>query len=149
MIAGYYIKREDVFLGKKLKYGESGNIKFLRLVRKGQGKWTRPVHETLEVTGETSVLKNPLIHFPAEHLREMVAKMNYYTDLNAKYLHEKGTKTSAFQIIFYPVGKFILNYFLKLGFLDGTHGFVHAMMMSFHSYLTRSKLYFLNKENKI
>ncbi|MFN4212849.1 MAG: hypothetical protein ACK4FL_02720, partial [Microgenomates group bacterium] len=46
-----------------------------------------------------------------------------------------------FEIIFYPLGKFILNYFIYLGFLDGPAGFAYAFLMSFHSFLVRAKLY--------
>jgi hypothetical protein len=59
-------------------------------------------------------------------------------------LFQQGKKTNILAIIFYPFGKFILNYFLKLGFLDGAPGFVYAFMMSFHSFLVRGKLYTLN-----
>ncbi|MDO8488395.1 MAG: glycosyltransferase family 2 protein, partial [bacterium] len=49
------------------------------------------------------------------------------------------------QIIFYPVFKFKHLYLLKLGFLDGTAGFVHAMTMAFYTFLTRGKLWLLAK----
>src|SRR5581483_5472559 len=44
-INGFYIKRRDYFLGKAMKYGETGNIKLLRLARKNSGKWARKIHE--------------------------------------------------------------------------------------------------------
>ena len=36
---GYFIKRTDYFLDRWLKYGETGNIKLLRLGKKGKGPW--------------------------------------------------------------------------------------------------------------
>ncbi|MGB9598646.1 MAG: hypothetical protein ACPLZH_02265, partial [Minisyncoccales bacterium] len=35
-----------------------------------------------------------------------------------------------------------------LGFLDGVQGFVFAVLMSFHSFLVRGKLYLMLKRNK-
>jgi len=44
--------------------------------------------------------------------------------------------------------KFIQNYFLRLGFLDGTAGLISAVMMSFHSFLARGKMWELGKKKK-
>ena len=41
-----------------------------------------------------------------------------------------------------------MNYFIKFGFLDGLQGLVFAIMMSFHSFLVRGKLWLLiNKKD--
>ena len=47
--AGFYLKRQDTMWGKVLKYGETGNIKLLRLAKKGTGKWVGNVHEQWKV----------------------------------------------------------------------------------------------------
>ena len=44
-VNGNYFKREDIFLGKKLKHGETGSVKLLRLAKKDKGTWKRKVHE--------------------------------------------------------------------------------------------------------
>ena len=43
------------------------------------------------------------------------------------------------------MGKFVFNYFLTLGFLDGVQGLNMAVLMSFHSFLVRGKQYLLEK----
>ena len=141
MINGFYIPRRDIFLEKELRHGETGNAKFLRLVRNGKGRWQRPVHEVLTVEGETKKLTSPLLHYSHKNFSGFIAKINYYTDINSKYLFGNGVKTSLPAIFFYPLAKFILNYILKKGFMDGTPGFLHAMGMSFHSFLTRGKIW--------
>ncbi|MCR4264389.1 MAG: hypothetical protein NUV98_06765 [Candidatus Roizmanbacteria bacterium] len=143
MADAYYLKRRDVFLGKELKHGESGTNTFIRLAKRNAGEWKRPVHEIWDVAGETGELKTPIDHQAADSLTEFVSKLNDYTTRNAKYLKKQGVKASAWDILAYPIGKFIQNYILKRGFLDGQHGFVHAVLMSFHSFSTRSKLYLL------
>lgn len=142
----YSVKREDVFLGRKLRFGETGNIALTRLMQKSQGHWQRPVHETWQGNSpRKQQLKGTLEHYPADNLAEFIDKLNHYTTLNAEYLKSQGITASFWQIAFYPLAKFIVNYFFKLGFLDGTHGFVHAMLMSLHSFLTRSKLWLLTR----
>ena len=58
--SGFYLKRQDFWAGKCLKYGETGNIKLLRLGKKSAGKWERPIHEVWKIKGKIGTLKNPL-----------------------------------------------------------------------------------------
>lgn len=142
---GYYIKRRDYFMGKWLNYGETANIKLLRLARKNKGKWYGKVHEVWKVDGKTGYLENPILHYSHSTVANFLKKINLYSDFLSEVWFRKGRKISGWEIVFYPLFKFISNYFLKLGFLDGASGFIMAMMMSFHSFLARSKLWLKNK----
>ncbi len=144
---GYYIKREDVFLGRKMYYGDLSNVWLLRLGRKSKGKWKGDVHEEWEIKGDTSRLSNPLTHTSHENLKDFIGKINVYSTLRAKELKKEGIKSSLLTIILYPKIKFIYLYILKFGFADGLHGFVHAVLMSIYSFLVRAKLYQLSNEN--
>lgn len=141
--SGFFIKRVDFLFGKQLKYGETGNIKFLRLGKKDRGGWEGEVHEEWEVKGEIGILENPLIHYPHQTISEFLRDINFYTDIRSMQLYKKGVKVNFLSIILYPKVKFLLNFFLKRGFLDGLPGFVFALMMSFHSFLVRAKLWML------
>lgn len=138
---GYFIKRRDFIWGKELRYGETGNIKLLRLAKKNEGWWRGRVHEAWEVKGNIGQLNASLAHYPHQTITEFLREINFYTDIRAKELFDNGTKASWLSIILYPKAKFILNYFLKLGFLDGIEGLIMAILMSFHSFLVRSKLW--------
>ena len=144
-VKGYYIRREDIFLGKKLKFGETSSIKLLRLARKDSGRWVGKVHEKWQVKGETAVLKNSLTHHRNLTIARFLERINFYSTLRAKELFNKGHKTNIFFISLYPKAKFIQNYFFRLGFLDGIRGFVFAMMMSLHSFMVRAKLWVMQK----
>ena len=138
---GYFIKRTDVFLGRELRYGETAHVKLLRLAKKDAGVWVRPVHEYWDVEGPTETLDNPLIHESHTNVAQFIDEINTYSTINAAYLRKQGVTSTVFAIIAYPTAKFIQNYFFRLGFLDGTRGCMMAIMMSFHSFLTRAKLY--------
>jgi glycosyltransferase involved in cell wall biosynthesis len=137
--AGYYIRRRDWFLGRELKHGESGNVKLVRLAKRSAGRWKRKVHEYWRTEGKTGELENPLLHYPHTTLREFVESTNFYSSIHAKENKREAKKSNLVKIIFYPVAKFFVNYFLKFGFLDGIPGFMMATMMSFHSFLSWSK----------
>jgi len=143
-VDAFSIKRLDVMWGKELRYGETGNIKLVRLAKKSVGAWDGAVHEVWNVEGNIGELNNPLIHYPHPTVREFIAEISTYSTIRANELHRDKITVNAIQIILYPKAKFILNYFLKLGFLDGVQGMVVALMMSFHSFLVRSKLWLLN-----
>jgi len=146
-IQGYFIKRNDIFFGRKLRFGETNNVLLLRLARKHAGIWKRPVHEYWDVQGATGKLRNPLIHTSHTDVAQFIKKINNYTTINAEYLFINNVRANALMIIFYPLAKFLWNYIFLLGFLDGTPGAVMAIMMSFHSFLTRAKLYMLSKNS--
>ena len=141
--SGYFIKRKDIMWGKELNFGETGDIKLLRLAKKDAGEWEGRVHETWKIKGKTLLLQNNLTHYPHQTIKEFLKEINYYSDIRAQELFNKKIKSSWLAIIFYPKAKFILNYFIKRGFLDGLSGLVFALMMSLHSFLVRGKLWYL------
>lgn len=143
-VDGYKLKRVDIFGGKKLKFGETKNIQLVRLARKNVGKWKGKVHEVWEIESVSS-LSGELMHSPHEKVSEFLSEINYYSTLRAEELYEQRVKIGFLSILVYPSGKFIYNYFLKLGFLDGTPGLVMSIFMSFHSFLVRGKLFLLYK----
>ena len=146
-IVGYYISRKDILFGRELKYGETSKVKLLRLAKRTAGKWARDVHETWKIQGPVASLTTPLLHYPHSSVSEFLAQINRYTTMNARVFYNEGRRVSVLEIIAYPKMKFIQNYIFRLGFLDGVAGFVVAMMMSFHSFLTRGKLWELQKRN--
>jgi len=146
-VNGFYMQRKDIMWGKELKYGESGSIKLLRFAKKNTGFWRGKVHEVWEIKGNLGNFKMPLFHYPHQSIGIFLREINYYTDLRAKELYDSGIRTNFYKIILYPKAKFFLNYFLKLGFLDGIEGLVFAIMMSFHSFLVRAKLWSYANKN--
>jgi len=146
----YYIKRRDFFWGRELKYGETKKIRqvgLIRLIRKNSGKWVGKVHEEFKIDKSVGQLKSYLNHYPHPTVKEFLRKINYYSTVRAKELMIGGESASIWKIIFFPFLKFILTYFIKLGFLDGPAGFTYAFFMSFHSFLVRVKLYQYTKIN--
>ncbi len=143
-ISGFYIKRIDYVWGKKMIHGELSQVKLLRLAKKDDGKWHGKVHETWKVIGRVGELSQTLLHVPHQNIREFVSDIDEYSTLRAEELMEKGISSSVFHIVCFPLGKFIQNYIMRQGYKDGIPGVLYALMMSFHSFLVRAKLYQLN-----
>lgn len=138
---GFYIKRKDFWQGKNLNYGEFGNSCLLRLAKRDGGKWVRAVHEHWLINGNTKTLKNHMLHLPHPTVADFINKINYYSQLHAQENFKEGKIANFWRVLFYPCGKFFYYYFLKWGFLDGVHGFVAAVIMSMHSFLSWGSLW--------
>ena len=146
--AGFYLNRVDKFREKELKGGEWGNQRLLRLAKTEEGKWERAVHETWRVGGKIGQLKNPLYHSPHQDIFEFVDHIKNYSKIHATENKKEGKTSSLFRIILSPILKFKVNYFLKMGFKDGSIGFIYAILMSFHSFLSWSELWLIQNKSK-
>lgn len=146
---GYLIHRLDYAFGKLLRYGETGQTWLLRLAQKDVGKWQRRVHEEWEVSGLIGRLKNPLLHYSHPDIESFIDKINRYSTLDAQEFFEQGRRESLLRIFINPLGKLLQNYLIKQGFRDGVEGFIFAVIMSVHSFLTRVKLWLLWKKKSV
>lgn len=142
-VNGFYLKRLDVLWGRELQHGETDRVRLLRLGKIGKGKWLRPVHEVWNISGVVGTLNHPLHHFPHPNVAQFLTNINIYSTINARHLYSSRVSVNGSHIVLYPVAKFIQNYIFRKGFLDGMPGMLVAVMMSFHSFLTRAKLWLL------
>lgn len=130
---GFFLRRQDLFLGHQFRFGETANVRLLRLAKKNAGIWRDPVHEYWNVAGPTKNLKNPLLHNRDLTISQFIDRLNFYTDLASKSAHFN------FLDLLKPPLKFLYNYIFLLGFLDGFPGLTMAYLMSLHSLSVRIK----------
>ncbi|MBI5358329.1 glycosyltransferase family 2 protein [Candidatus Amesbacteria bacterium] len=142
---GYLVQRVDHIWNHKFKYGDVGNVWLLRLARRGAGQWLGEVHERWEVDGRIEKLVGELSHYPHQTVVEFLKHINNYSTLKANEFYKNGRKTNILEIVFGSIYRFVYLYICRFGFLDGTAGFVHAMLMSFYMFLVAGKLYLLYK----
>ncbi|QQG43818.1 MAG: glycosyltransferase family 2 protein [Candidatus Roizmanbacteria bacterium] len=144
----FFIKRRDFFMGKEIKHGDVKSARergFIRLVKRGSGKWVGNVHEVYQPNvgahRDAPLLKSFINHYPHPTIKEFLSEVNFYSTMRAKELYSSKKTVNIIEIIFVPFAKFFWNYFIRLGVLDGPEGFIYAFFMSFHSFLVRAKLY--------
>lgn len=142
---GYSFLRTDILFGKALKHGETAHSRLIRLGKKNAGYWHREVHEYWEIKGHVSTLRNPLIHHPHQTIREFLDDINRYSTIHARIAQKEGHRATFLTILGNPSGKFLRNYFIFFGLLDGIPGIVVALMMSLHSFLAQAKLWKLQQ----
>lgn len=130
---GYYLPRKNYFLGQWMKKGGQYPDYVIRLFRKGKGRFpSKSVHEQIAIDGNVGYLKNPLLHYPYQTLREYFEKANRYSLLTARELgarSQKVTLTATFgYMLVRPLLIFGTLYVRHAGFLDGTVGLLFALL---------------------
>ncbi len=138
---GYSINRRNHFMGRPLRHGEGYPDWCLRLFNRNHACWSSdPVHEKVEMKGQTARIIGDLEHYSEGSLTEYLDKQNRYTTLQARHLYEAGRRATLAKLLLSPVVRFIKFYFVRLGFLDGVPGLVHILIGCFNSFSKYAKL---------
>ena len=132
------------YLGRWIKHGGWYPDRKVRLVRRGQGKWSGDtLHEHLAVEGRTLHLSNPILHYVYRGISDQLNTINHFSDI---YAATRGSSKSWFVItgIIHTIGKFAESYVWKLGLLDGIAGLVIAMNSAWYVFLKHAKAWELS-----
>jgi glycosyltransferase involved in cell wall biosynthesis len=145
---GYYIKRDNFFLGKLIRGCGWGNDLQLRLFKKSETKLSdRMVHEKFIVNGSTSKLKNSFSHYSYTNLKDAFVKINNYSTLEAN--EKVGKKTvNLFTLLFSPPFYFLHHLIIRKGFLDGIYGVIISYMHMLTKLQVQLKIMEIKKNKK-
>lgn len=136
----FFIPRKNYFLGKWIKYCGWYPDYTLRLFKKTDKRYTKRVHETIDYEN-TGKFKNNLIHLTYKDLSHYMHKMEKYATLWAEEKYASGKKVTLLKIIFRSIFEFIKLYFLKLGILSGSPGFVLSVVSTYYTFFKYIKLW--------
>ena len=133
---GFMFKRKMFFNNKVINYSGFQTDTTYRLFKNGCVKYQEDkiVHEIPIIKGTSSILNNKMLHYSITDAQNYKNKMMHYAKLKALELFNKGKRASIFHFIFRPPYKFITNYILRLGFLDGKEGFQLSYLSAYGVY---------------
>ncbi len=140
-VHGAYFHRRDIFLGQMLRWGEVHDVRLVRLFRKDVGQFERAVHEVACIKGQVIDSDVIILHRAHDSISAFFNKIIVYTQQEATLRRKHHEHVSILSLFLWPTGKFLYNFFWKLGFLDGWRGFIYALLMSIHSFSLRALLY--------
>ena len=130
---GYFVGRLNNFFGKDIKTCGLYPDYSVRLFNRAKGRFNDvPLHEIVEIEGKVSKLKNHMIHLAYSNVDEFIEKQRYYAGLSNK-------KKNIVKAVASPCWTFFKLYFIKLGFLDGWHGFIIAKVYAKFTFWKYSK----------
>ena len=143
---GYEFPRLVYYLGRWIRHGEWYPDVKLRLFKKEFGRTEgQEPHDRVSVNGAVKRLKNPVWHYTYDDITDHVNTLNRFSSIGAqqKFVHESPFRWT--DLFFRPMFRFIKGFILRRGFLDGSHGFVIALMSAYGAYLKYAKLWELQK----
>jgi (heptosyl)LPS beta-1,4-glucosyltransferase len=146
--SGYRMPRVSHYLGRWIRTTDMYPDFQLRLYDRRKARWDgKYVHESVRADGAVGYLKHELQHHPYRDLSEHLLRMDRYTSLAARQMHEQGRRTSALGMLMHAKLAFLRNYILKGGFRDGSAGLVISVVNSYYVFLKLAKLWELQKGN--
>jgi len=142
-VSGYYIKRNNYYLGKRLEHGRWARDLQMRLFRKSEASITRlHIHEGVMVNGSTRRWeKGCIAHHTAPSLQKYLEKQNSYTTLEASQKTDEGKEFSLLKFIFSPANEFMKLYLWQGGFRDGMRGLILASLSALYKYSLWAKIH--------
>ncbi len=147
----YSMNRLTNYCGKWIRHGSWYPDRKLRLILKGKGKWSgENPHDEYKPDDPSSVeqLKGDILHYSYYSAEGHIAQVNKFTTVGALSAFNAGRRSNKAMLIYKPLYKFIRDYFLKFGFLDGYEGFLIARISAQATFLKYVKLIELQK-NKL
>lgn len=121
----------------------------IRIFNKNVCEWSGSIHEELVCKNQRIThIKGDLLHYSFYTRKQHLMQIEKFSSIAANDLHEKGQSIRKVNLYLKVVARFVKNYLLKLGFLDGRAGFDVSRYSAYATYLRYSKLRALNK-NKL
>jgi glycosyltransferase involved in cell wall biosynthesis len=170
-IAGYWVNRRFMFMGKWLKHAYYPNWN-LRLFRHALGRFEKitalptasgdnEVHEHLVLNGKSARLRFEMEHYAFPNVETFVEKHNRYSNWEARVALDPAAMSSslqdatvakrrrlkrlAYSLPYRPLARFLYIYIWQRGFLDGREGYYFARLHAFYEFLTLAKTFELKK----
>ena len=144
----YSFNRLNNYCGQWIRHCGWSPDKKIRIWNKNQGRWggLNP-HDRVVLSAEASLkhLKGNLRHYSFSNVNEHISQIHFFTDISAQAAYNKGKRVSVAGVLIKAWFKFLQDYFLKLGFLDGYYGLVICINSSYAKFLKYLKLRELNR----
>jgi glycosyltransferase involved in cell wall biosynthesis len=148
---GFRMNRLSNYCGKWIRHSGWYPDTKLRLYNSGKGRWTgMDPHDKYELEQGSSIgkLKGDILHYTYYTIEEHILQANKFSSIAARELIEKGKPIYFFKIFLNPIAKFIRNYILHLGFLDGYYGFIICQITANETFLKYIKAWQMRRGNE-
>jgi len=136
-------KRMTNYCGTFIKHGGWYPDVKVRLFNKRETNWEGTIHEVLRGLSKenTFLLEGDCLHYSYYSVDQHYAQAERFTTIQAADLFQQGKKSPWYKRVFSPVSKFVVDYFFRLGFLDGKAGFTVARISAYATHLKYKKIH--------
>lgn len=140
---GYWIYRRSYLIDHEVRRSGWQGDKVLRLVRRDMARYgAERVHERMTISsGKVGRLRSRLEHYTYRSFEQYIEKLNRYTTWSAEDLRDGGRRASLWSIATRPAWRFLRQYVLQRGFLDGRVGMIVSLFGAFAVFSKYAKLW--------
>jgi len=144
----YRVPRVTFHLGRWMRTTDFYPDFQTRLYDRRAASWRgKYVHESVGTDGPVGRLTAEIEHLSYRNLADHLDRINHYTTLGARQMHEAGRTASAWHLVVHPPAAFLRNYLLRRGFMDGTAGLLLSLVNAYAVFLKFAKLWELQRSS--
>lgn len=146
----YRVTRVTFHLGRWIRSTDFYPDYQTRLYDRRAAQWRgKYVHESVVLNGGgAGQLRHEIEHYSYRDLADHLDRINHYSTLAARQMHESGRRASALDLLVHPPAAFLRNYLLRRGFLDGSAGLLISLVNSYSVFLKFAKLWELHSNSQ-
>ena len=138
---GYRFVRRAHYLGRWILHSGWYPDYKVRLFDRRRGEWQGAyVHESVVVRGAVETLPGEILHYTCDSLADHRARIEFYSDLAAQELYDRGERPARVEQLLGPPAAFVRSFIVHLGVLDGYQGFLIAWMAARYVRRKQAKL---------
>lgn len=152
----YRLRHRDHFRGRWIRHSTNYPLWVIRLFQPDKIRWSRKANPIPVIDGPVGELQNDYLHYPfSKGIADWIWRHNRYSsfeaeetirslrakDLNWRELFSRdrvtrryALKRLSFRLPFRPVFRFLYQYFVQGGILDGSAGFHYCLMLTIYEY---------------
>jgi (heptosyl)LPS beta-1,4-glucosyltransferase len=141
--SGFRIARHTWFLGRRIRFCGWQGESVVRLFRRERASFDdAPVHERVRVEGPgPGRLKGVIEHYSYRTIADCTAKCVRYAAAGADKAFARGRRAGALDVVVRPPLRFLRQFVVQLGFLDGVHGLVLCAFAATQVFLKYAELW--------
>lgn len=128
--SAYWIKRQNFFLGKKLRHTWKGDAVIRLFDRKSSKYEDKAVHAEIRSEGKIGWLKGKLEHHTVLTMDRYLKKMERYAQWSASDYEAKTGNIGFYHLWIKPGYRFFKHFILEGGILDGKAGYTVSRLMA-------------------
>jgi glycosyltransferase involved in cell wall biosynthesis len=138
----YSIGRRNFIFGREVRFSGLQRDRVTRLFHRGHARYpNRRVHTDLAFEGPSKRLRGKFLHNYVRSFDHMIEKMTRYGVWSATQMFLNGRRYRTGDILGHCTGRFLRDYFINLGLLDGARGLITVGMHVYYTFWKYSKLW--------
>ncbi len=146
-VDAFWILRLNHLMGRPIRRTDWGRDRVLRLFRRDLCRYVGPGdHQIAQVAGQDKgfdapVLSAPLLHYTMWSWTQYLGKLNRYARVQAEQWHAAGKRPSGWKMLTRPPLRFLRDFVLHRGFLEGSAGLQLAWASAFYTFMKQAHLW--------